>query len=300
MRVGSGSVPSCVHVARVYRFVSLVLDATFCRPVLGFVCDPGRHLGGVPCFFRPCLLCPRLAFVRGPQFLPHSPDSLSSACPRRPPNACSTTRKANKHTTMPETCHMRCNAVCGASCGSRFAVVSYRHTAGLANGRASSLFFFPTSDAVRPSVRPPARPTVHTAPRQRPQGMLTKLSWKEQGYLYRGPPCDAADGGDDANAGEEQGREQEVSRDGEASNHRAPPEGGRGGDGTDTAGSGSGGGGGGGRGETAAAMISPLVVAAPSPSSTSSSPSIVTSGWEHATHGGPPPPPLQAPPPCVR
>ena len=161
MRVGSGSVPSCVHVARVYRFVSLVLDATFCRPVLGFVCDPGRHLGGVPCFFRPCLLCPRLAFVRGPQFLPHSPDSLSSACPRRPPNACSTTRKANKHTTMPETCHMRCNAVCGASCGSRFAVVSYRHTAGLANGRASSLFFFPDvrrRPSVCPSARSPDRP----------------------------------------------------------------------------------------------------------------------------------------------
>eukprot|EP00903_Cladosiphon_okamuranus_P013726 g12779.t1 len=117
------------------------------------------------------------------------------------------------------------------------------------------------------------------------------LSWKEQGYLYRGPPGDAGSGEEDTLAAEEQ---QEGDRGGAAA-HPAALEAGRGRDGAE-----NGPGGGGGRDAMRAQTISPVAVAAPSPSSSSSSPSIVTSEWEHATHGGPPPPPVQPPPPCVR
>lgn len=125
-----------------------------------------------------------------------------------------------------------------------------------------------------------------------------KLSWKEQGYMYRGPPGDAG-GGEENTKSPDAGEE---NHDGETAKLVASEGGGRVGDGAENDSSGVSGRDGIGRGTTRKGTISPVVIGTPSPPPSSLSPPIVTSGWAHATHGGPPPPlpsPLQPPPPCV-
>ncbi len=121
------------------------------------------------------------------------------------------------------------------------------------------------------------------------QGMLTKLSLKEQGYLYRGPA--AAEG--EGEKGEEN-RVEEIAWEAALRREGAEGEGG-----------GGGGGGGGGRKE-GEPVTSRITAPPPAPSSSSSSSGAVVAGeWAHATHGRSPPlqpspSPLRPPPPCVR
>ncbi|CAM9705932.1 unnamed protein product [Scytosiphon promiscuus] len=133
------------------------------------------------------------------------------------------------------------------------------------------------------------------------QGMLTKLSWKEQGYLYRGSPpspheiCsdeeeeeELEERGFAATRETEQGARPGEVEEEERDRDAACRPGSDGGTGNES---------GNGNGSKGGRDAGRLSLGSAAPSASSSCSSLVAADWSHATHGRPPPPPPPSPQP---